>query len=114
MKATLTAIDQRLKSLDPRYNRWLLIPSVAVVLILLTCLLRYGLGGTFRVPVVTRIWVGSIPLIFFSFIGLGISWRTRYSVIVKLAFILIHLAAVVLFLVPLFIFLLLVFALGNH
>jgi hypothetical protein len=111
----LTGMDDRLKSLDPHsYSRWLLIPSIAAVLILLPCALRYGLDGTFRFPVVARIWVVSIPLIVFSFVGLGTSWRTRYSVVVKLAFVLLHLAAVTLFLAPLFVFLWFVFVMRNH
>jgi hypothetical protein len=115
MRSTLAAIDHRLKSLDPqKYSPWLLIASIAVVLILLTCTLLYGLDGPFRFPIVARIWAVSILLVVFSFVGLGISWRTRHSVIMKLSLILVHLAAVILFMAPLFVFLWLVFVMRDH
>jgi hypothetical protein len=115
VNAKLASIDKRLKSLDPdSYGRWLLIPSLVTVLLLLPCVLVYDLDGAFRSPVVARIWMASIPLIVFSFVGLGTIRRTRHSVVVKLAFVLLHLASITLFLAPLFVFLWFVVVMRDH
>ena len=115
MRSTLASLDDRLKSLDPhKCSPWLLVASIAAVLILLPCALLYGPDGPFRFPVVARIWGVSTALVVFSFVGLGISWRTRHSVIIKLSLILVHLAAVALFLAPLFVLFWLAFVMRDH
>ena len=96
----LTAIDQRLKSLDAHtYSRWLLLPSGIVIAILVPWL--FGSVGS---PLRHYAWPLSAPFAVFSFIGIGTVWRTRHTRFVKVGFLLVHFAAAFLFVAPILFF----------
>src|SRR5689334_16256262 len=99
--AKLLAIDQRLKAIDPHnYNRSLIFPSCIVIALMLVWLFVFGFG-TLPVRLANSIWALSAVFVGFSFAGISTIWRTRHSAAVKLGLLLLHLAAVMLFLTPL-------------
>src|ERR1051325_672566 len=97
----LLAIDQRLKSLDPHnYNRWFIVPSCIVIILMLVWLFVFGFG-TLSVRLADYVWALAAVFVGFSFAGISTIWRTRHSAAVKVGLLLFHFVAVVLFLTPL-------------
>jgi hypothetical protein len=113
----LTAMDSRLKRVSSdRYARWLLLPSVIVVLTLVPAIYFWDVDGPFRVsrfPQATLIWGLSLPLVFFSYEGLVAVWRSRFSISTKLAFSICHLSAIGLSLIPIVVLILVIIAIGG-
>jgi len=117
LSETLTAIDARFKSVAPeRYARWLVLPSILVILILGPAMYLWGVDGPFRVlryPQATLIWAVSLPLAFFSYEGLVAVWRCRLGLAAKLALSLCHLSAIALSLVPMVVEIVVIGAVGG-
>ncbi len=98
--AKLAAVDHRLKSLDPHaYSRWLLVPSGAVIAVLMPSL--FGPGGS---ALVHYAWPLSALLVTFSFVGIGTVSRTRHARFAKIGLLLIHVVAVAFFVAPIVFF----------
>jgi hypothetical protein len=115
--AKLHSLDARFKAIDPcRYVCWLLLPSSVVVLTLAPALYFWGFDGPFRplqFPQATIIWALSLPLAFFSYEGLVVTWRARLTLRRKLVFSLWHLFAIALSLVPIVTLIMIVRAIGG-
>ena len=96
----LLAIDQRLKALDPHsYNRWLIVPS-CVVIVLMSAWVLGPLFGVLPLRRGSYLWSFSAVFVGFSFVGIATVWRTRYPLSHKLGMLSLHCCSVVLFLVP--------------
>lgn len=117
LAAKLTAIDARFKRIDPsRYSRWLLLPSVLVIVTLAPALYLWGPDGPFRVlqfPQATVIWTLSLPLVFFSYEGLVVTWRTPLKLSRKLTFSACHISAIALSLIPIIAEVIIIRAIGG-
>lgn len=112
--AKLLTVDRRLKSLEPhRYSRWLALPSCIVIALLIPWLLGSWFGFL-RLRLSDLVWPLSAAFIGFSMVGVATVWRTRHSLPVKLGFLLLHLTAVALFLVPIVIFLWFIIMMSDH
>jgi hypothetical protein len=117
LAAKLTAIDARFKRIDPSsYSRWLLLPSVLVIVTLTPALYLWGPIGPFRVlqfPQATVVWTLSLPLAFFSYEGLVVTWRTPLTLSRKLAFFACHISAITLSLIPIIAQVIIIRAIGG-
>jgi hypothetical protein len=115
--AKLSSLDARFKAVDPcRYARWLLPPSMLVIITLAPALYLWGPDGPFRVfqfPYATVIWTLSLPLAFFSYEGLVVTWRAPLTLSRKLAFSVCHLFAIALSLIPVAVQVVIIWAIGG-
>ena len=91
-------------------------PSCVVILALGPALLVWGADGPFRVhvyPQATFIWAVSLPLAFFSYEGLVATWRAPLKLSQKLVFLLCHLFAIALSLIPIVVLIIIIRAIGG-
>jgi hypothetical protein len=113
----LIAFDVRFRSITPeRYAPWLLLPSCVIILALGPALFLWGADGPFRVhiyPQATLIWTVSLPLVFFSYEGMVVVWRSRFRVPAKIAFSFCHLSAIALSLLPIVVFCWIIWAIAG-
>ena len=113
----LRQIDARFKRTPPeRYARWLLIPSILVIVTLGPATYSWGVDGPFRAihyPWATLIWMLSLPFAFLSYEGFVATWRSHLPLSQKFAFLICHLAAATLSLVPLAVLLSVSLAIGG-
>jgi hypothetical protein len=117
LAAKLIAIDAHFKRIDPsRYSRWLLLPSLLVIVTLTPALYLWGPDGPFRVlqfPQATAVWTLSLPLAFFSYEGLVVTWRAPLKLSRKLAFSACQLSAIALSLIPIIVQVIIIRAIGG-
>jgi hypothetical protein len=117
LAAKLAAIDAHFKRIDSsRYSRWLLLPSILVIVTLTPAPYLWGPAGPFRVlqfPQATVVWAVSLPLAFFSYEGLVATWRAPLKLSQKLAFSLCHLSAITLSLIPIVVQIMIIRAIGG-
>jgi hypothetical protein len=112
--AKLLTVDRRLKSLEPNaYSRWLALPS-CIVIALLTPWLLGSWFGVLRVHLSDLVWSLSAVFVGFSMVGVATVWRTRHSLAAKLGFLVLHLTAIALFLVPIVVFSWFIFMMSDH